>query len=610
MNPSAATAFVSKPLAVMYLRVSTKDQAGRGGEAEGFSIPAQREACMRKADALGLQLVEEFVDAGESARSANRPELKRMLKYVEEHRVATVIVHKVDRLARNRVDDVEINLALTKAGAQLVSCTENIDETPSGMLLHGIMSSIAEFYSRNLATESRKGMLQKAKNGGTVNAVPFGYLNVHARTAEGRDMRTVALDPERAEWVPWIFERYAGGDWTVSMIRDELNKHGVTTLPRPSRPSAPIAISHVHAILKNRYYVGIVKYEGVEYPGKHPALVSEELFARAKQVRESRVQSREKPRVHSHYLKGTLYCGQCGEPLTFEQSRNRAGNLYDYFYCLGRQRLKNGCTFKATQAHVLEALVERHWETVTLTDARIAEIRRLVLSHVDTLMPNQQREQDRARRTLRELETQLDRLMQAYYADAVPMDRMKQEQMRIAESRAAAEATISKHSADQDLILEKLDYLFALLADASRYYANAPDTNRRDLNHSVFDRLYIDDDEVTGSDVTEPFRRLLSDSLELDLARDRKRMQTPVVRTNDLRNRQRSYDLPTEVGTGTTEKFVQTATDGVLVQYLALERPRGRFPWERKNLGPLKDRGSNDYFLVAGAGFEPTTSGL
>ena len=190
------------------------------------------------------------------------------------------------------------------------------------------------------------------------------------------------------------------------------------------------------------------------------------------------------------------------------------------------------------------------------------------------------------------------------------MDRTKQEQMRIAESRAAAEATISKHSADQDQILEIVDYLCALLADASLYYAKAPDTNHRDLNQRVFERLYVDDDEVTGSDVTEPFRRLLSDSLELDLARDRKLVQTRVVRTSDLQNRQGPGDLVREVSSEEPAKSAQIATDGVLGQFLALERPRGRFPWERKNLGPFKDRGSNDYFLVAGAGFEPTTSGL
>ncbi len=68
-----------------------------------------------------------------------------MLIYVRENRVKYVVVHKVDRLARNRADDIAINLALNEAGAELVSVSENIDQTPSGLLLHGIMSSIAEF---------------------------------------------------------------------------------------------------------------------------------------------------------------------------------------------------------------------------------------------------------------------------------------------------------------------------------------------------------------------------------------------------------------------------------------------------------------------------------
>ena len=123
-------------MAVTYQRVSTKEQATAGGRDEGFSIPAQREANRRKADALGAHVVAEFVDAGESARSAKRPELQRMLDYIATHQVTYCIVHKVDRLARNRLDDVDIHRHLIDAGVQLVSATENIDET-SGMLLHG-----------------------------------------------------------------------------------------------------------------------------------------------------------------------------------------------------------------------------------------------------------------------------------------------------------------------------------------------------------------------------------------------------------------------------------------------------------------------------------------
>lgn len=66
-------------IAVSYLRVSTKEQAEKGGTDEGYSIPAQREANQRKAEQMGATIVEEFVDAGESARKADRPDLMRMI---------------------------------------------------------------------------------------------------------------------------------------------------------------------------------------------------------------------------------------------------------------------------------------------------------------------------------------------------------------------------------------------------------------------------------------------------------------------------------------------------------------------------------------------------
>ena len=138
-QPPAATALdrigETTTLAVSYLRVSTKEQASKGGRDEGFSIPAQREANLRKARELNAIITEEFVDAGESARKADRPELMRMIEYVKTHQVAYCIVHKVDRLARNRADDVTIHLALKDAGVTLVSATENIDETPEGQVL-------------------------------------------------------------------------------------------------------------------------------------------------------------------------------------------------------------------------------------------------------------------------------------------------------------------------------------------------------------------------------------------------------------------------------------------------------------------------------------------
>ena len=93
--------------AFIYLRVSTSAQAEKDNAKEGFSIPAQRDACIRAAEGLGAEVVDEYVDRGESARSADRPRLQAMLADLkdDDEGIGFVIVHKVDRLARSREDD-------------------------------------------------------------------------------------------------------------------------------------------------------------------------------------------------------------------------------------------------------------------------------------------------------------------------------------------------------------------------------------------------------------------------------------------------------------------------------------------------------------------------
>src|SRR6266498_4776654 len=126
--------------AVVYLRVSTAKQANTDIDPEGYSLPGQREACYRKAGELGAEVVEEYLDRAETAKFADRPAFQQMLERVTSKRdVDYVIVDKIDRFARNRRDDANVLFEIRKAGAQLISVKENIDDTPAGELVHAIM---------------------------------------------------------------------------------------------------------------------------------------------------------------------------------------------------------------------------------------------------------------------------------------------------------------------------------------------------------------------------------------------------------------------------------------------------------------------------------------
>lgn len=215
---------------------------------------------------------------------------------------AHCIVHKVDCLARNRADDVAIHLALKDAGVILVSATEHIDETPSGMLLHGIMSTFAEFYSRNLANEVTKGTTEKAITGGTNCKAPIGYLNVTKRDELCREIRTVEIDEARALLVRWAFEAHATGNYSTITLHEALFDRGLMSVPIPKRPSKPPVLSAIQKMRSNAYYKGTVSFRGASYDGMRDPLVPTEVWCREQAFLNAKRNFEEKTQAHDHYL--------------------------------------------------------------------------------------------------------------------------------------------------------------------------------------------------------------------------------------------------------------------------------------------------------------------
>ncbi len=502
-----------QPEAVLYLRVSTKEQAETGGELEGYSIPAQREATMSKAAELGAVVVDEYVDRGESARSAHRPELQRLLRDIKERKtIRYVIVHKIDRLARNREDDIAINVALRAAGVQLVSCTERVDDSPTGVLLYGLMAELAQFYSRNLAQEVLKGLTQKAKLGGAPYKAPIGYLNVRSLEG-GKDVRYIGVDPERADLVRWCFEQYATGDWTVDNLLAEATARGLRTRPTDKRPAKPLSYNGFLWMLKSPYYIGVVSYRGVQYHGSHEPLVSPEIWLRVQDVLASHDKTGEKTRRHPHYLKGSIFCDQCGSRLCFSRNKGNGGT-YDYFFCLGRSRYRVACRMKWVNVDDVEAAVEDFYGRFQLSPGRIASIKTTVMSELGIETQAAQEEAKRQARIIDRLEGERQKVLQAHYADAIPLSLMKQEMTRITRETAEAQARLTASQTRYQDVRAVLDRALELAGSCQAQYRAAPNAIRRQLNQGFFKAIYINDEgKVERVELTEPFASLLAEDL-------------------------------------------------------------------------------------------------
>ncbi|OLO84717.1 recombinase family protein [Actinomyces naeslundii] len=490
-DPFAAMAAQLTPKrAVSYIRVSTREQAQRGGSEEGFSLPAQREANKRKAQSMGALVVKEFADRGESARSANRPELQKMLAYLKEDGgIDYVIVHKLDRLARNRADDVEINRAFEQAGVRLVSTSENIDQTPGGMLLHGIMSSIAEFYSRNLANEVMKGMGEKARNGGTLGKAPLGYVNVRGRDEHGREVRTVELDEERAPLVRLAFTEYATGNWTARQLAEHLNNRGLTIPPTTRKPTNPVSVRLLQTLLRNPYYKGVISFQGVEYAGAHEPLVDAATWQTVQDILTAHTNG-ERQRMHNHHLKSTIVCGLCGARLLVQHSTSRASGTYHYFVCARRHRVHD-CTFKAVLIDEVEARVAELYQQIRLSSDDRRDIERYLRAEFAHIQANRQQDIQRLTTRQQQLEDQRHKLLEAHYAGAIPLDLLKKEQEQLTSSILAIQRELDGYTADAALVEQHLTQALDLLEDCHRLYLAVPDRLKKLLNQVFFERILV-----------------------------------------------------------------------------------------------------------------------
>ena len=277
--------------AVAYARVSSKEQA----EKE-LSIPAQLEAIRNHCEQKDWKLIHEYIDAGKSAKTDERPDFQHMIVMAKkkDRDFNAIIVHKFDRFSRNRDDHIIYKSLLKKIGITVYSVTEQTDpDTPHGFLLEGILEVISEFYNMNLKAETIKGLRQNAlqgfHNGGRA---PYGYRLQRKENSAGVMKTTYILGPDlEVETVRRIFLLRANDHYTYKKIALLLNNEDI-----PSYYGNKWQHSSIRRILGNDAYTGNLVWnmydygkgckkkdesEWIRYENAHPAIVSREVFNRA-----------------------------------------------------------------------------------------------------------------------------------------------------------------------------------------------------------------------------------------------------------------------------------------------------------------------------------------
>jgi len=308
--------------AVIYCRVSTKEQV------QNLSLPTQLRACREYCEREGYEVAKVFTDAGQSAKTTDRPDFKKLLEYcrVHKHDVQFVVFYNITRFSRSTHDFAIARMLLQRLGISPRSVNEPLSDDPVGNLTGNILAAIGQFDNDEKARRTAAGMQAALELGRWPFKAPIGYLN---GAQGGRGI--VILDPDRAPLVTQAFEEVGAGHRSRTEVLRRVTARGLTT-----RAGKPLSAQSFANLLRNRFYAGWVEVPkwGVSGRGDFEALVPDPLFRRVQRLLGSTGDSvRRYRRRHPDFpLRRFVTCGQCEAPLTGSWSTGRA-KKYAYYHC-------------------------------------------------------------------------------------------------------------------------------------------------------------------------------------------------------------------------------------------------------------------------------------
>ena len=454
--------------AVIYARYSSDNQREE-------SIEGQIRECTAYAEKNGITIVKHYIDRAISAKTDNRPQFQQMIKDSDKKLFDIVLVWKLDRFARNRYDSARYKTQLKKNGVKLMSATEIISEGPEGIILESVLEGYAEYYSADLAEKVVRGqtenILKGRCNGGRGT---FGY------TLDSE--RKFHIDPLTSPFVMESFKKYNEGS-TMKEIRDWLNENGIK-----NPVGGAFTYNSVEHMLKNRRYIGELKFRDVVVPDAVPPIIPLELF---EDVQEKIAKNKKAParrKAEDDYLLTTkLFCGYCGALMFGESGTSRTGEVHRYYKCATAKKHK-GCKKKTVRKQWLEDLVVNQTMQLVKDDAAMESI----IAKVMELQNKENTNIPLYEKQLRDAESGIQNMLNAIQAGILTSS-TKERLEQLEETKRELEARIAEEKLAKPKVTEEFIRFWLL---RFRKLDMSLKDQRQALVDTFINAIYLYDDKV------------------------------------------------------------------------------------------------------------------
>lgn len=414
---------------VLYVRVSSEEQV------TGTSLETQAAICREYAARKGWAVDRVYRDAGESAKTADRPQFQAMISYcsAKAHGIRRIVVYKFDRFARNSDDagHYRRGLRLT-SGAAVVSATEAVSDDPAGTFMRTVLDGAAQFDNEVRAQRTVTAMKSLQLAGYWTHQAPVGYV-----TARRDGKPILSPHPVTGPHLAHVFDRIAAGALSVSGAVAELERRQVR-----GRSGRSISMARLHELLREPIYAGriVTKWTmGQEVQAAFPGLIDATTFDRVQLVLAGRARLTAPKRATpaDFPLRGFVHCAACATPMTAFYARGRTGERYAYYECHKRCTDSRGSkqTIEGQFIELLEGVRAEYSPVMAVWQEVVADV--WEQAHAEAAAARAQAAAQAAKLQAKSSRL-LDLLLAETITDAVYRQRQGELDMELARQRVAA----------------------------------------------------------------------------------------------------------------------------------------------------------------------------
>ncbi len=462
--------------AIILSRVSSKDQE------EGYSIAAQTEKLKAYCQSKKLDVLKVF-EITESSTVGDRKQFKDMLAYAKDihgktHQRLAIIVDAVDRLMRNFTEQPVLNDLINQDIIELhFARTGGIvhkDSTSTDKLFWNFQIMMAQAYVDSLKDNVKRSIDYKIKKGEYIAQAPIGYLNVPKNQRLDTD---VILDETRCFLVKRLFQEYATGTHT---LRDMVGLAKRWDLR--SRSGKHLVRSHIHKILQDQFYIGVMTIKGQLHPHRYPCLIDEETFAKCQQVR---LNANKKPFKYADrpfLFRGLLRCKDCGCGYTSYIKKER------YIYLRPTHR-KPDCQCMPIREEVALEQVMEVFKAIRIPEPLVMEIREQLKKSHDSKIEYREKETVALQNEFKAIKGKLDRLVDLLIEQSITQSIYDTKVYELRNRQKEVEQRLAAHTKADETFNYTLSVLVGLTSKAAECFTRANIEQKRKLLTLIFANL-------------------------------------------------------------------------------------------------------------------------